>query len=53
MVEEYVEVKSHGEIDRYLRRSIILLKGSQALPARPFDKCSMKVKKFELLQAVA
>jgi hypothetical protein len=34
-------------------KSIILLEGSQALPVRPSDKASMKVKNLELSEAVA
>jgi hypothetical protein len=34
---------------RGMERDLILLQGSQALPACPSDKCNMKVKTLELL----
>jgi hypothetical protein len=50
-------VKSHEEIERYFivgrEKTIILLEGSQASPDRSSDKCSMKMKTFGWLQAVA
>jgi hypothetical protein len=52
-----VKVKSRGRIERnYIvgeRKSIVLIQGSEASIARPFDKGSVKAKTLELLEALA
>jgi hypothetical protein len=50
-------VESNGKIDRHFivgrKKEYLLLEGSQALPACPSDKSSVKVKNLGSLKLVA